>query len=68
MRATKGAVDTTRGGITPRTPDVVPTSADVTGMSEMSRMMKGSERPMFTTHPSTALSARIGRSEPGEVR
>ena len=54
--------------MTPRTPDVVPTSADVTGMSEMSRMMKGSERPMFTTHPSTALSARIGRSEPGEVR
>ena len=68
MRATNGAVETTSGGITPSTPDVVPTSASVTGMMEMSKMMNGSERPMFTTQPSTALSTGMGRSDPGAVR
>ena len=68
MRATNGAVETTSGGMTPRTPEVVPTRASVNGMIEMSRMMNGSDRPMFTTQPSTALSARMGRSDPGAVR
>ncbi len=68
MRATNGAVATTRGGMTPTTPVEVPTSACVAGMRAMSKMMNGRERPMLTTQPKTALSAGTGRRPPGAVR
>ena len=60
MRATNGVVESTRGGITPCTPVVVPTRARVTGNIETRRMMNGMERPMFTTQPSTAFRVRMG--------
>ena len=67
MRATNGVVESTRGGMTPRTPVVVPTRARVTGNMVTSRMMNGMERPMLTTHPRTAFSVRMGRSPRGAV-
>ena len=68
MRAIKGDADSTSGGMVPRMPDPVPMMRRVNGMMNTMSTMKGNERRMLTTQPSTALSAGAGRKEPGAVR
>ena len=67
MRAAKGAAVTTRGTTAPGTPSEVPTIKRVNGMSATSRMMKGTERPMLTIHPTMVETIRLGRSPFGLV-
>ena len=53
IRAMKGAAETTRGTMAPRTPMVVPTTIRVKGMMATIRIMKGMDRPMLTIQSST---------------
>ncbi len=68
MRAMKGVVASTSGGMMPARPDAVPMITRVNGMMNTISTMNGKERRMLTTHPSTAESTGIGRSHPGAVR
>ena len=68
MRAMKGAVASTSGGMMPARPDPVPMICRVSGMMNTMSTMNGNERRTLTTQPSAALSTGRGRSEPGAVR
>ena len=68
MRAMKGVAESTSGGMVPRMPEPVPMMRRVSGMMDTMSTMNGKERQMLTAQPSTALSTRMGRSDPGAVR
>ena len=53
MRAMKGAAETTRGTMAPRTPILVPTISLVKSMMATIRMMKGRDRPTLMIQPRT---------------
>ncbi len=67
-RAKKGIAPMARGTIIAVGPMKVPTTSLVNGISAISRMMNGSERPMFTTAPTTLLTAVFRRRPPLSVR
>src|SRR5512138_867687 len=65
--ATNGMAATVSGTTAAAVPIEVPTTRRVKGMIATSRMMKGVERPAFTTAPSTRWARGRGRMWPGAV-
>ena len=68
IRAMKGAAAMVRGDRVALEPMVVPMMALVTGMTQTSRMMKGTDRRRLMTTPSTRLNTGRGFRPWGSVR
>ena len=64
----KGAAETTRGTMAPRTPILVPTSSLVKSIMAIIKMMKGSDRPMLMIHARTRLRFLWGQMPWSPVR
>ncbi len=67
-RAKNGMAPTASGTIIAVGPMKVPTTQVVKGIRAISRMMNGSERPMFTMTPMTLFTAVFRSSPPLSVR
>lgn len=67
-RAKKGMAPTASGTIIAVGPMKVPTTKVVKGIRAISRMMNGSERPMFTITPMTLFTGVLRSSPPLSVR
>ncbi len=67
-RAKNGMAPMASGTIMAEGPMKVPTTQVVKGINAISRMMKGRERPMFTTTPTTLFTTVFCSSPPLSVR
>lgn len=67
-RAKKGMAPIASGTIMAVGPMKVPTTNVVNGISAISRMMNGSERPMFTITPTVLFTGAFWSSPPLSVR